>query len=273
MTRIDFKEALVYPFLEPNRLNTLLFPGLIYFVQNAIAGVIGLTMAGIAMVAEDSNLEKLADVIAQIMNLPFSLVAMALLLGYTWKFYTNFQREGPQCKAPEWMGQWKSYLLSGFKLYGFYVVLMAGVYFVLLAPLLLSLILFFSSNLRETDFSTVFFIMVVGYLALIVFAFIFLIPFFWAPLVHTAQKPSFRALFNLKKAIQITRPRYGQLMLTLLYMILVGFIYGLGTMVLFCTCVGILALPFIQGAATITTAHLICQGFDYQPENLESSGS
>lgn len=264
--RIDFTEALAYPFREPNRLNTILFPGLIYLVQNIIALAIGLTTAGVAAIAEDPMLEKLADVIAQALSLPFSVVTGALILGYSWQFYATFQREGAQCKPPEWMDKWKSYLMSGFKLYGFYVILMAGVYFVLLLPLLLALLLFFAASLQETAFSTVFFIMVLGYILLMGLAAIFLIPFFWAPLVHTAQKQSFRALFDFKKAIQITRPRYGQLMLTLLYLILAGMIYGLGSMVLFCTCVGALALPFLQGAATITTAHLICQGFDHQPE-------
>lgn len=261
---IDFQKALGYPYREANRVNGIVYPGLVYLVQFVISFAIGILVMLLQMLLNDETFTQLSDSLQSLLNFPFSILTGAVLMGFQWHFLARFQQEGAETEVPSWERSVGDFLKDGLKLYLFYFICGAVLTICLIIPLVLMIITLGITSLNDaqnlsTSASIAFILF--GLLAMVLG--FFLAPFFWAPQIHTAQDRRLSRLFDISRAVRITLPVYGSALKAELWIILVGVMYLLGSLILCCTCVGIAGLPFASAASTLTIAHLMAQAFNY----------
>ncbi len=253
---LDFKTALTYPYRSENIINTLVFPSIVVFANMiisfivAIIAVVILYMMGVDPKDSDLNI-----------SIPLASIWM---MGYSWHLYGHWQAAGFQAPSPAWKDRWLAFLLDGLKVSVFYSVIILTIVFSLVLLLVLlygPLDSLLKGNLTPEALGlgvlmTFFLVMTV------IFAWFFLSPFFIAPLIHTSQTKRFGDLFNIKRAIEITLPCYGQVLIALLLNWVVTLIYLIGSIALVFTCIGILAIPFLfVGPYMVSCNHMLAQAF------------
>ena len=99
----------------------------------------------------------------------------------------------------------------------------------------------------------------------------FIAPFLFAPLVLSAQSRKLSDLFNLPSAWKMALQHYNTFFQATGWMIATSLLLLVAAMLLMCTCVGILLIPFLQFPQMVIMAHLANQVFPLE-ESLHSEG-
>jgi hypothetical protein len=90
----------------------------------------------------------------------------------------------------------------------------------------------------------------------------FLAPFWIAPMMVSCEEQTVASLYDFPKAIQITVEHYPRVLLSFLLIGVLGLLYGVVSLALCCTCVGLLLFPFIwSGAFRVSAALLLADAF------------
>jgi hypothetical protein len=195
-------------------------------------------------------------------------------LGFEWRLFAKWQKEGFDASAPEFEQDILGYFKDGLKGALFYIPLNIALSFLVLLPIALVVLAnlnkpasYWQGLLNDPSEILPLVAAIIGFFLLLGLLLFFLSPFFIAPMVHSAQNRSVKELYDLPRAIEITLPRYPQILLAFLLILCTWLLYVAISIPLFCSCVGVFLFPFVwEGGFRVTAAHLLAQAFDYHPE-------
>jgi len=272
---IRFEEALLYPYAEQRRARLLWVPGGLLFIVHLLTLLIGLIAAGALYMAtgdidEDAVEWKLLDVGLRLVDTVAGFLISLPLMGYLWKLMGQWREGRENDPSPPWAGHFWQYVGDGFKFMLYYIPA-ALVSFLPVIISAVAIIGFFLggydalSNLQAAGYVAVVLAVLVCIFITLAFMF-FVTPYLMAPVVLSAKTRNLGDLFNLTRAWGAASRHYGAGLRATAWMIAAGFIYTAGNLLLFCSCVGCLFLPFLQFPYWITMAHLAHQVFPPETE-------
>ncbi|MBX2860117.1 MAG: DUF4013 domain-containing protein [Vampirovibrio sp.] len=280
---MNFAAALKHPFKKENWKNTLLWPGLLMLAYFAVSFIIGMISGFASVFAGDGDTARLAALAIrlplELANMLINLVMIAPLYGFLWHYVGRLVQDGDSGLAPDWMPNIKRFFIDGMKLVLYYCVIVFAFCLVIGIVLggLIALWLFTVGSTAAlkasmTESSMLAFLAIMGVVLVLMFLQFLLTPFFIAPIVYNTQEKSLKQLFNIRRGIELTLPRYGNTLLAQLWIIAAALIYMVAAIPILLTCVGALALPALfYGSLMCTYAHLFTQAF--QPPSYGSGQS
>lgn len=294
---LDFAQALKLPFQPEYRKNLV-------FLSTAVMVVIGAVMMGVSFAlaivtipidilvrsggGDDGNL--ISGMLQVFQQLIISLVQNLISiypLGYLWQLCAHFQNPGKH-PLPDWLDDAGDIFKDGLKvwLYFLLVNIVVGLFAAILIVggiILLTVVGLASSNmlgevvdtLQHGDLSetmtvlSAVFVVIMLFMVIYGIAFLLAGPFLLAPPIRSAQDRRLANLFSLVKAWKGVSRHYGQAILTMLLMMLMGLLYGLGTVLSIITIVGWIFLLF---PGQVSMLHLLNQGL-YHPDADDSDNT
>lgn len=201
-------------------------------------------------------------------------------MGFEWQLFARWQKQGFDAPPPAFESSIWSCFKDGLKGAAFYIPLNIAISIPIIAGvvLILATTIGFPLEAAKPSAESALFmgVLVVGFVVIMLLLTFFISPFLIAPMIHSAQNRSIRELYNIRKAIEITLPRYSQILVSFLLIFALWWVYFMGSIVLLLVtcCFGMLLFPFIwEGAFRVSAAHLLAQAFDYQPPNVLSDGA
>ncbi len=194
------------------------------------------------------------------------------IFGYFWELAHVFRTQGYDADAPKWSGRVKEYSINGLKVLCYLIVVYLFFFFIIASFLILIAVLGGFPSVTELAekfsltpeiivllFSLLFLCFSVGVLLIL--------PYFYAPFIHTAKSKSLLGLFNLKQSFIVGTKCYWNVVLTLVLLFFLSIGYAIAILISYCTIIG----PAFVGASKWGTfAHLLVQAFDnYKDESNE----
>lgn len=273
---IQFRQALSYPFLKPNRKAMVWLPGAFGYAVGICYGLLFLVGLGIALMggdwsilSDEASYENPLGLALQLLfhlgDIVIQLGFYTLGLGYCWRLAARLQRDGLEAPGPAWLEDFPKLLLDGLKAGLYYIVIsmiltIPTVILLVMLVVLLAIVfgLGFEDGNSVAGVLGIFMLVLLGLLIWMIGS-VLLGPFVVAPLLRSAQKRDLEGLFHPGQAWRWARQEYRAGMTGMLYVILMFLVYGLGSLLLVISIVGILLLPFLILAPYASLVHLLVQ--------------
>jgi hypothetical protein len=240
---IDLKAAVGKLFIDPKWVQKLLTGGLFYFAFQAINSIIGVFDYVSSKNQDFVNVPMLSLFSAIAFKLSILVIMLfltAIPIGYVLQSVHN-QVNRKEGFLPDWNNNMYLYFINGLKYYFIKFIYVTGFSLVVLVPFIVGLILVksFSDN-SFAVFSNIALFVVLGIVLLFVFMLLY-------PLIFIAYAENFRIMdaFNIKKFYSILSKQFSNFVMCYLWVIVIGVLQVIASIVLMCTCIGILFIPFL----------------------------
>ena len=282
MSSINFETALLYPFRGPNRTRLVWIPGAAVLLLQLLSFGIGLVSGLIERAMLDGadadsavrvlfqlGTQGVASIVGFVISLP--------LVGYLWRLVSQWRSGKENDPPPDWLtgGYVWGCMLDGLKVMLYHIPASLLGFLPMLLTFIVVAVFFIAGYNLLSDLQTGGYIM--GVLVVLASVFVtlafgfFIAPFLFAPLVLSAQSRKLSDLFNLPRAWKMALQHYNTALKATGWMIATSLLLLVAAMLLMCTCVGILLIPFLQFPQMVIMAHLANQVFPLE-ESLHSEG-